>query len=143
MKPLVGTTALLACLLPAIAAAQTRQVNIFAFEDASCSAWAKSADNKLLRAHYVSWIQGFVSGHNYASPARQVKTGSLPGSEALYEFLDAYCKDNPSLSFIGAAITLVEDLRESSAPAKKARRPAPAKKEPAKAAPAKNAADAK
>ncbi len=115
-------------LLPAIAAAQGREVNIFTFEDSSCTSWTKSANNNLLRAQYLFWIQGFVSGHNYARPEHQVKTGKLPGSEALYRYLDSYCKNNPPLSFVGAAIALVEDLREPVAPAKAA----PAKSAPAK-----------
>lgn len=138
MKALFGAIALLACLLPLNAAAQTRQINIFTFEDASCGVWSKSADNKLLRAQYLFWIQGFVSGHNYANPGRQVRTGTLPASEALYQFLDAYCKDNPSLSFVGAAITLVEDLRETVAPAKASKAKPPTKLAPAVKPPATN-----
>jgi len=144
MKALLGTTALLAILLPAAAHAQGRQINVFTFEDASCSAWTKSANNKLLRAQYEFWIRGFVSGHNYGNPSRQVKIGMLPGSEELYQFLDIYCRDNSTLSFIGGAIRLVEELRDPDVPpSKPAPRPAPAKKEPAKAAPDKKAADAK
>ena len=132
MRAFLGTTMLLIILLPATAQAQGQQVNIFSFEDASCAAWTKSANNKGLRAQYEFWVRGFVSGHNYANPAQQVKVGALPGSDALYQYLDQYCRDNPTLSFIGGAIRLVEELREPTAPLK----PAPAKKAPAKAAPA-------
>lgn len=131
MKALLGTIALLTVLLPPNAAAQSRQVNIFAFEDASCGTWSKSGGNKLLRAQYLFWIQGFVSGHNYTNPGRQVRTGTLPASEALYQFLDAYCKENPSLSFVGAVISLVEDLRVPVAPAKASSAKPPAKPDPA------------
>ncbi len=127
MKAFFPAAALFACLLPVSATAQSPQVNIFTFENSSCSAWLKTSGNKALRAQYLFWIQGFVSGHNYASPARQVATGELPGSEALYQFLDAYCKDNPTLSFVGGAIRLVEELREvapgKTAPAKPAAKP--------------------
>ena len=121
MTAFVRMSALLACLLPALAAAQKQEVNIFWFDDASCGAWSKSASNKGLRMQYESWVRGFVSGHNYASPRRQVKVGKLPGSLALNQFLDAYCKDNPTQSFVGGAIQLVEDLRESEPAARKSR----------------------
>ena len=120
---------MLAILLPAIAAAQGQQVNVFSFEDASCSAWLRSGGNKLLRAQYEFWMRGFVSGLNYANPSRQVAVGKFPGSNALYQYLDQYCRDNPNSSFIAGAIHLVEQLREPTAPAKAA----PVKKEPTKA----------
>ena len=121
MTACVRTTALIACLLPALAAAQKQEVNVFWFDDASCGAWSKSANNKGLRMQYESWVRGFVSGHNYASPGRQVKIGKLPGSLQLNQFLDAYCKDNPAQSFVGGAIQLVEDLREPTPAPKKTR----------------------
>ncbi len=136
MKALLGAAALLALSLPAPGAAQGQQVNIFTFEDASCNAWTKSGSNKLLRAQYEFWVRGFVSGHNYANVSRQVKIGVFPGSDALYQYLDQYCRDNPSLSFVGGAIRLVEDLREPAAPSKPApKKAAPAKQEPAKEVP--------
>jgi len=138
MKALLGAAALLAISLPVHAAAQgQRQINIFwGNEDASCNAWMKSAGNTAIRAYYDFWMRGFVSGHNYGNPALQVKDGALPGSDALSRYLDEYCRDNPTLSFTGGAIRLVDELREPVAPSKKApSRPAPAKKEPAKAAP--------
>jgi hypothetical protein len=82
-----------------------------------------------VRAQYEFWIRGFVSGHNYATPARQVVTGKLPGGEQLYAYLDQYCHDNPNSSFVGGALRLVEQFRETTAPAKKdAAKPPPAVK---------------
>lgn len=118
-------------MLPVIAAAQTKQVNIFTFEDASCSAWSKTGGNKLLRAQYEFWIRGFVSGHNYANPSHQVKVGELPGSDALFQYLDQYCRENPKLSYVGGAIMLVDQLREPAAPAKSAPGKSSAKPAPA------------
>jgi hypothetical protein len=132
VKALLGTTTLLAILLPGIAQAQGQQVNIFWFEDASCAAWTKSAGNKAIRLQYESWVRGFVSGYNYGNPAQQIKIGVFPGSNGVYQYLDQYCRDNPKQSFVGGAIQMTEELREASAPA----RPAPARKESAKAAPA-------
>ena len=121
---------LAAAVLATPALAQNQQVNVIWFEDASCAAWTKSAGNKAIRALYDSWIRGFVSGHNYASPARQVAVGRFPAGDALYPYLDRYCGDNPKSSFVGAVISLVQDLREPTTPPKPA-----AKKAPSKAAP--------
>jgi len=136
MKALLGAAALLALSLPALGAAQGQRVQINVFwgnEDASCNAWMKSAGNKAVRAYYDFWVRGFVSGHNYGNPALQVKEGALPDSDALHQYLDEYCRDNPTLSFTGGAVRLVEQLREPAAPSKPApKKPAPAKKEPAK-----------
>jgi len=140
MKALLSAAALLAMSLPALGAAQGQRVQINIFwgnEDASCNAWTKSAGNKAIRAYYDFWVRGFVSGHNYGNPAQQIKDGALPGSDALYQYLDEYCRDNPTLSFTGGAIRLVEGLREPAAPSKPAtKKPAPAKKQPAKETPA-------
>jgi hypothetical protein len=137
MKALFKAVTLLLMSLPAITVAQGRQVDIFTFEDASCAAWMKSSGNKGLRAQYEFWVRGFVSGHNYGNQALQVKIGVFPGSDALYQYLDQYCRDNSALSFVGGAIKLVEELREPVTPVKQTpAKPAPAKKEPAKAAPA-------
>ena len=138
MKSLLGAAALFVLSLPALGAApgQRVQINIFwGNEDASCSAWVKSADNKAIRAYYDFWVRGFVSGHNYGNPALQVKDGALPESDALYKYLDEYCRANPTLSFTGGAIRLVDELSEPVAPSK----PAPAKRAPAKKEPAKTA----
>lgn len=137
MQAFLGTIMLLAAAFTTATHAQGQQINIFWFEDASCAAWNKSAENKAIRALYDSWVRGFMSGHNYANPSRQVEIGSFPGSEALYQYLDQYCRDNPKSSFVGGAITLVEQLRAPSPAAKKPAPPsAPVKKERSKAAPA-------
>lgn len=123
---------ILTLLLPTIGTAQGPQINVFSFEDASCDAWTKSSGNKLVRAQYEFWIRGFVSGHNYANPSLQVAVGKFPASEVLYQYLDQYCRDNSSSSYIAGVIHLVGQLREPVAAAKSA----PAKKEATKASPA-------
>lgn len=102
---------------PALAAEQ--QINIFfPFDNASCATWGKYANNRPIRQQYEFWILGFVSGHNYANPARQVPTGKLPVSDQLYAYLDAYCHDNPNSSVIGGAFRLIEQFRETTLAAK-------------------------
>jgi hypothetical protein len=89
----------------------------------------KSAGNKLVRAQYEFWARGFVSGHNYANPADQVKVGSFPSGENLYEYFDQYCRENPQQTFVAGAIQLVGQLSESAKTVKpRSLKPAPAKK---------------
>lgn len=136
-KTLMAAALAGACIaLPAFA---QQQINIFfPFENASCTTWGKYAGNRAVRQQYEFWVLGFVSGHNYANPARQVPTGKLPVGDQLYAYLDNYCHDNPNSSVVGGAFRLIEQFRENTPAAKAAPVPAPAKKEAAKE-PAKDA----
>ena len=116
-----------------MAAEPAQSVNIiFTAENASCAAWAKSSGNKLVRAQYEFWARGFVSGHNYANPARQVRVGTFPAGDELYQYFDSYCRDNPQQTFVEGAIRLVARLRDPPARTGSA----PDKSTPAKKAPA-------
>lgn len=129
--PTIAATVLASAAV--IAADPAPPINIiFSAENASCAAWTKAASNKLVRQQYEMWARGFVSGHNYANPAQQVKVGAFPGGEEFNQYFDQYCRDNPQHTFVAAAIQLVEQL---AAPAAK---PATTRKQPAKTpAPAK------
>jgi hypothetical protein len=120
---------------PALAADREPQINIiFSAENATCTAWSKSAGNKLVRQQYEIWARGFASGYNYATPARQVKVGAFPSGDDLYQYFDQYCRDHPQQSFVAGTIQLVEQLADAAAapakaaPARKPSVPAPAAK---------------
>jgi len=111
------------------------QINIiFSAENATCTAWSKSAGNKLVRQQYEIWARGFASGYNYATPTRQVKVGAFPSGDDLYHYFDQYCRDHPQQSFVAGTIQLVEQLADAAAapakaaPARKPSVPAPATK---------------
>ena len=106
-------SALAALLLasPAVLA-QEKLVSVLSYEDTSCGAWVKSANDKWARAQYHSWFRGFVSGYNFGNRDNQVHFERMPNEETLYLFIDKYCRDNPLNPFISAAFKLVEDLRE-------------------------------
>jgi hypothetical protein len=108
------------------AAGADSQINIiFSAENATCTAWLKSADNKLVRQQYEIWARGFTSGYNYATPARQVKVGAFPSGDDLYKYFDQFCRDNPQQSFVAGTIQLVEQLADSATkPPTPARKPA-------------------
>jgi hypothetical protein len=92
------------------ARAQDIPVSIFTYEDVSCGAWVKSANNTSARAQYDSWFRGFVSGYNFGNPKNQVR-GRLPNDQTLFLFIDQYCRENPLNPFVSAAFKLVETLR--------------------------------
>lgn len=104
---------LLACANTAVAFAQgPPDVNVFSFADTSCAEWALSKNNELSRAIYEAWFRGFVSGYNFGNSANQVALDKMPDRVALALYIDKYCRDNPKLPFIGAAIPLVQEIRE-------------------------------
>ena len=135
MKPIFILAGLVFAAAPALAADREPQINIvFSAENATCTAWSKSAGNKLVRQQYEIWARGFASGYNYATPARQVKVGAFPSGDDLYHYFDQYCRDHPQQSFVAGTIQLVEQLADAAAapakaaPARKPSVPAPAAK---------------
>jgi len=120
---------------PACAAEREPQINIFfSAENATCTAWTKSAGNKILRLQaYELWARGFVSGYNYATPRRQVKSAAFPSEDDFNQYFDQFCRDHPQQSFVAGVIQLVEQLAGANATAKppsvrKPPAPAPAAK---------------
>jgi hypothetical protein len=122
----IAATILVAGAAAVSAAERDSQINIiFSAENATCTAWLKSADNKLVRQQYEIWARGFTSGYNYSTPARQIKVGAFPSGEDLYKYFDQFCRDNPQQSFVAGTIQLVEQLADSAAkPLAPARKPA-------------------
>jgi len=134
VKALLILAATILTSAPLCAAEREPQINIiFSAENATCTAWSKSADNKLVRQQYEIWARGFASGYNYALPSRQVKVGAFPSGDDLYKYFDQFCRDHPQQSFVAGAIQLVEQLAEANATAK----PATVRKPPAPAPAAK------
>jgi hypothetical protein len=105
---------LCACCLASVTtfAQEPPDVNVFSFADTSCAEWVHSRNNKLSRAIYAAWFRGFVSGYNFGNSANQVGLDKMPDEAAVALYIDNYCRDNPKLPFIGAAIPLVQEIRE-------------------------------
>jgi hypothetical protein len=87
-------------------------VNVFSFADTSCAEWAQSKGNEPARAVYGAWFRGFVSGYNFGNSGNQVALDKMPDPAALALYIDKYCRENPTLPFVGAAIPLVQEIRE-------------------------------
>jgi hypothetical protein len=93
-------------------AQEAPDVNVFSFADTSCAEWTRSKSNEPARAVYNAWFRGFVSGYNFGNSGNQVALDKMPDPAALALYIDKYCRENPTLPFIGAAIPLVQEIRE-------------------------------
>ena len=102
--------------LAPVAAQEAPDVAVFSFDDISCAAWTHSRGDPAIRAVYGTWFRGFVSGYNFGNSANQVLLDAMPVPAAVELYIDRYCRDNPSLSFIGAVIPLVQEIREFRVP---------------------------
>ena len=91
-------------------------IAIFSFKDISCSAWIRSHDDEILRERYGTWFRGFVSGYNFGNPGNQVLLDAMPNPAAVAAYVDKFCRDNPLLSFVAAAVPLVQEIREHRVP---------------------------
>lgn len=99
------------CALPSLSvAAEDDPVPVHGFEDMSCGAWVKSQNNEAVRAQYLYWFRGFVSGYNHGSKTKQVAFEAMPNQETLSLYIDKYCRENPLHLFVGAAFDLVKEL---------------------------------
>ena len=92
------------------ALAQTKQLG---FDDNSCQAWVRSKESPERRREYVSWVRGFLSGHNYANPKQAVSEVSRGTVE---QFLERFCRDTPKADFTEAAYRMSDNYSGRSAP---------------------------
>lgn len=112
----LGVSAVCAVHFSTVAAQDVPDIAIFSFEDISCGAWTRSHDNEILRVRYGTWFRGFVSGYNFGNPANQVLLGAMPDPGSVAAYVDKFCRDNPMLSFVAAAVPLVQEIREHRVP---------------------------
>lgn len=112
----LGVSAFCAVFFSTAAAQDAPDIAIFSFEDISCAAWTRSHGDEILRARYGAWFRGFVSGYNFGNPANQVLLGAMPDPAAVAAYVDKFCRDNPLLSFVAAAVPLVQEIREHRVP---------------------------
>lgn len=96
--------------------ASVASVNLLGFDDMSCAAWSKSKGDPELRAAYVVWVRGFLTGHNYALPNQQVASFS---SGSLELKLNQYCSRNPTGQISDAAMRLSDELSGRNQPVRK------------------------
>jgi hypothetical protein len=86
-------------------------VAIHGFDKMSCEDWLSFEGNDEVRAQYVAWIRGIVTGYNYADPDNQVALGRMPGDFTLGLYVSSYCRRHKSSSIAGAAFELITQKR--------------------------------
>ena len=91
-------------------------VKIVGFDDMSCRAWVKSKDDGELRATYLAWIRGALTGHNYANQSQQVSSISTGTVE---NFVDRYCVEKPLGEFSDAALRMSDKFSGRNVPISK------------------------
>ncbi len=91
-------------------------LNVLGIDDMSCSAWTKSKDDPDLRASYIVWVRGFLTGHNYALPGQQVSTIS---SGTVEMKMNQYCSRNPGGLFSDGAPRMSDELSGRNQPVRK------------------------
>ncbi len=88
-------------------------IKILGFEDMSCRAWSASKDDADLRALYVAWVRGVLTGHNYANQNQQVSTLSTGTVE---QHVQRYCVEKPLGQFSDAAFRLSDQFSGRNSP---------------------------
>src|SRR5258706_5003065 len=109
-------TAICLANLSTAAAQDAPDITVFSFDDITCAAWTRSQGDPAVRAVYGTWFRGFVSGYNFGNPANQVHLGHLPDPADVALYVDKFCRDNPGLSFVAAAVPLEQERREIIGP---------------------------
>jgi hypothetical protein len=110
-KSLLSLGLLLAALVPVSAGAAP--LKILGFDDMSCQTWLKSKDDAELRKQYVSWVRGFLSGHNYANQSQQI---SVVSSGTVELYVDRFCSEKPLGQFSDAALRMSDQYSGRNAP---------------------------
>jgi hypothetical protein len=100
-KPFALLLLVAAALLPGKLCAAP--VKLLLLDDMSCAAWSKAGTDPEQQQPYIGWIRGFLSGHNYASQARQV---SVVSNGTIVQFVDRHCRSNPTSNVADAAMRM-------------------------------------
>lgn len=88
-------------------------LKVLGFDDNSCQTWSASKEDPGLRREYVAWARGFLSGHNYASQARQVTDVSNATVEM---YIERFCREKPKAQFIDAPYRMSDEYSGRGAP---------------------------
>ncbi len=100
-------TVLVVCAISFSGPSVSAGLNVLGLDDMSCVAWTKSKADPELRASYIGWGRGFLTGHNYASPSQQVASVSSGTVELK---LDQYCRQNAGGLLSDAAMRMSDEM---------------------------------
>jgi hypothetical protein len=96
----------------ASAQAGTEQINVIGFYNTSCGTWTQARANQ--QSPYMEyWAIGFVSGAHFMRHIEGA-TGILDGgdAQAIYIWIDNYCRSKPLDAFPQALFVLVTELKK-------------------------------
>ena len=96
--------------------AMAAPLKILGFEDDSCATWVQSKNEQEQRREFISWVRGFLSGHNYGQPSQQVSSIS---SGTIEQYANRYCASNPNGQFADAVFRLSDEFSGRNQPLKK------------------------
>lgn len=102
----------LLCIAGPVAAA-TPPPTLLGLDDNSCQAWQQSKNDPDLRREYLSWMRGFLSGHNYANQKQQVSDVSRGTVE---QYVERFCREKPKAEVTEAAARMSDDFSGRGAP---------------------------
>lgn len=77
----------------------------------SCGNWTAERKQRSGRAVQMeSWVMGFLTALNLYVPATGGDIAKSADVEGFYGWLDKYCGDHPLDTFVGAVMTLADEL---------------------------------
>lgn len=102
-------------LLSGVAAAQSAAptVKLLPLDDMTCSRWIKTKAEPELRQATLDWGRGFLSGHNYGQPNKQV---SVVSNGTIAVFIDRHCADKPTSTVDVALMRMSDQYSGRNAP---------------------------
>ncbi len=107
------TVAILTCAFACTVVSAAPPLKTLGFDDMSCHAWSESKGDAEVRASYVAWVRGFLSGHNYARQSEQISEVS---SGTVEMYVTRFCNEKPREDFTTAAQRMSDQYSGRNAP---------------------------
>ena len=77
----------------------------------SCEMYLDQGKDHVMKSKYIAWLQGYVSGAEmYINAAHNNARFTTSDVDEMSKFVDIYCSENQSDTFLNAADKLVEKL---------------------------------
>lgn len=97
----------------ALAQGAVPATKVLALDDMSCAQWIRTKSEPALRGPSLDWARGFLSGHNYGQPNKQV---SVVSNGTIAVFIDRYCAEKPTSSIDIALMRMSDQYSGRNAP---------------------------
>ena len=97
----------------ALAQSAAPATKVLALDDMSCAHWIRTKPEPELRGPSLDWARGFLSGHNYGQPNKQV---SVVSNGTIAGFIDRHCAEKPTSSIELALMRMSDQYSGRNAP---------------------------